>query len=171
MKNYVKPTCEMVRYKPIDGYENYFVTETGLVWSAKRMIFLRPELGRDKRLRVTLSKNGKSKHKFVHILVAEAFVPKPRSMEPLDAHHIDSNPINNCASNLSWVTRAEHQIIHGKRPIMCLENGKTYVSQGEAARELNLHVGNINACLHGGQKQTHGYHSYDEYLAVINGGN
>ena len=45
-------------------------------------------------------------HQFsVHRLVAQAFIPNPENKPQVD--HIDSNPLNNAASNLQWVTQEE----------------------------------------------------------------
>ena len=44
--------------------------------------------------------------KYVHQLVAQAFVPNPRALT--EVNHIDGDKTNNCASNLEWVTRQEN---------------------------------------------------------------
>lgn len=46
--------------------------------------------------------NHKQKNKSVHRLVAEAFLPNPNNF-PI-VHHIDGNRLNNCVSNLMWVS-------------------------------------------------------------------
>jgi len=43
----------------------------------------------------------------VHKLVAEAFLP-PRPTPDHEIRHVDGNPLNNTASNLSWGTRQEN---------------------------------------------------------------
>lgn len=45
----------------------------------------------------------KNMPKYVHRLVAEAFIPNPKNLEQVD--HIDGNKQRNCKSNLRWVSR------------------------------------------------------------------
>ena len=51
-------------------------------------------------LRVSLTKDGKTRKIFVHRLVAIAFIPNPHNL-PI-VNHIDENPQNNNATNLEW---------------------------------------------------------------------
>lgn len=50
---------------------------------------------------------GKQYYKLVHRLVAEAFIPNPNGL-PI-VNHKDGNKVNNCASNLEWVTESENR--------------------------------------------------------------
>lgn len=50
--------------------------------------------------------NYKSKSKFIHRLIAEAFIPNPGNLPCI--HHIDHNKLNNSISNLMWVTYSEN---------------------------------------------------------------
>ena len=77
--------------------------------------YIKPDIDYIRRtgyLRVDLSNNGKSKHFFVHRLVAEAFIDNPED-KPI-VHHRDTNRRNNKASNLQWMTEAEHAAAHLK---------------------------------------------------------
>ena len=55
------------------------------------------------------------KNRYVHKLVAEAFLPKPvgRENENLEIDHIDRNASNNNVENLRWVSRSENLLNRG----------------------------------------------------------
>lgn len=67
-----------------------------------------------------LSLKSKSIHKtvYVHTLVAKAFIPNPLNKK--EVNHIDGNKLNNCVTNLEWVTPKEntqHAIKTGLRTL------------------------------------------------------
>ncbi len=55
---------------------------------------------------VRLSKNNKDYSKFIHRLVALAFIPNPDNKPVID--HIDNNPLNYSIDNLRWATISEN---------------------------------------------------------------
>ena|ERR1700722_16286860 len=63
-------------------------------------------------IRISHGKHQSGKHYLVHMLVMRTFVgPKP---EGLQINHIDGNKMNNCVSNLEYVTAREN-IAHAIR--------------------------------------------------------
>ncbi len=128
---------------------------------------------------VDLYIDGKRRHRYLAILVAEAFIPNPHNY-PI-VRHYDGNPYNNHVSNLRWGTHADNMqdaIRHGtfhyftdeehemsmqvlRTPVRAI-NIKTgviqdFASQADAARALNVHQPNIRHVLSGYYKQTGGY--------------
>ena len=99
------------QWKTIKGYDGYEVSNKGRVrklnWNKTgqaRLLALNPN-PHTKYLQVGLYNPSKQKcdTKYVHRLVAEAFVPNPDNMEFVD--HIDGNRQRNCRSNLRWCSR------------------------------------------------------------------
>ena len=92
----------------IKDFPNYLISNTGLVYSIKKEIFLKPHNHKDGYLRVGLSKNGKRHHKYIHRLVGETYL-KPDETRP-EIDHIDRNPRNNHISNLRWANKSENAL-------------------------------------------------------------
>ncbi len=57
---------------------------------------------------VVLNKDGKSNHKLVHRLLAEAFIPNPNNLETIN--HKDGNGYNNSLENLEWLSGKENTL-------------------------------------------------------------
>jgi len=90
------------KIKRIGKYSNQF----GYTWESDRL--LKPSPKDNQYLIVNLSKNGKIKQKYVHRLVAEAFIPNPENKPTIN--HKDGDRSNNHVSNLEWATYAENNI-------------------------------------------------------------
>lgn len=60
-------------------------------------------LTKQKYRQVVLWENGKSKHKYVHRLVAETFIPNPENLPEIN--HINHIRDDNRSSNLEWCTK------------------------------------------------------------------
>ena len=109
-------------WKDVVGFEGlYKVSDKGRVYSVERMSsqcrryggrMLKPKYGGKGYPQVSLHKNGISKTKSVHQLVAEAFIPNPKGF--LEVNHKDENKSNNELSNLEWCTR-EYNVNYGTR--------------------------------------------------------
>ena len=98
--------------KDIKNYEGlYAVTSCGKVWSYTHKRFLNPQCN-GHYYQVNLSKDGKTRHHFIHRLVAEAYLLNPNSLPQVN--HIDENKANNAVTNLEWCTVKENAN-HGTR--------------------------------------------------------
>ena len=98
----------MSRLKKIEGYDGYFISDEGEVFSSKykEMRLLKHRINRNGRPYVNLSKNGKQKSFEIHRLVAKYFLSNYDSS--LEVNHIDGVKTNNCVNNLEMVTRKEN---------------------------------------------------------------
>lgn len=94
-------------WKSIEGYESlYEINQKGEVRNYKNKRLLKPYLNEKGYQTVTLSKEGKTKKKKVHRLVALTFLNNP-DMLP-DVNHKDYDRKNNHVSNLEWMGRKEN---------------------------------------------------------------
>ena len=176
-------------WKDIVGYEGlYQVSNLGRVKSLKRKVYA----GRN-RMRwqyerilsnnktngngyivVSLNKESKSKNKYVHRLVAEAFLENPNNYKYIN--HKDQNTFNNNANNLEFCTaqynstyrdahikrglKHRNNLVNSKKVYQLDENEniiKEFPSMAEASRELGTNHTSIYACLNGKQKHAFGY--------------
>lgn len=94
-----------MNYKKIEGYENYMVSDTGLVLNIKRNKHLVNCIS-DRYRVVLLYKNNTRKMYYVHRLVAEAFCENPKGQKCVN--HKDLNKENNHYTNLEWVSHKEN---------------------------------------------------------------
>ena len=96
----------------IEGFENYIIFEDGIImnfWTGKEM---KTTLNQSGYLHLTLNKNGKRHHFYLHRLLAQTFIPNPDNLPEVD--HIDRDESNNNLENLHWVTKLENCQNKGK---------------------------------------------------------
>ena len=103
-------------FEDLKGYEDsYQISDSGRIFTKRRPIEnqiyygneLVPQLTSDGYLKVTLSKNCKSKKYYLHRLVAIQFLDNLDNLPQVN--HIDGNKLNNSITNLEWCTKQENQ--------------------------------------------------------------
>lgn len=145
----------MTRIRPIPGLKPYYVTETGDVYSIKK---LRTFVNKKNGYAYCIGRR-------VHRLVALAFLDSPENKS--EVNHKNGIKNDNTVENLEWVTRSENQthavkkLNKGKvKKVVQLHNNKIvgkYYSAREASRVTGIHNSLISKCCNGKMLTTHGY--------------
>ena len=92
----------------INGFDDYFITKCGRVFSKKLggLVELKLREDKDGYLEVGLYKNRKRYFRRVHRLVGINYIPNPNRYPQIN--HIDGNVKNNNVENLEWTTCLEN---------------------------------------------------------------
>lgn len=90
--------------------KQYWISSNGKIYNTETGQILGSEPDDDKYIRVNLRKKNSDVTCYVHRLVAYCFCPN--SHYKCEVHHINGKKSDNCASNLIWVTVAEHDECH-----------------------------------------------------------
>lgn len=125
--------------KTIKGYEGiYSVTQDGRIWSHPRSwvrtngspshtkgSWLKNSLAKNGYKVVSLYKDFKPDKRYVHRLVAEAFLPR------LEVNHKNGIKTDNRLENLEWMTTSQN-VLHAKQVL------KVYAPKGEKSPQAKL---------------------------------
>jgi len=168
------------KWKKIKGFDNYSISNDGMVRNDKRGVIKSRLIGTDGYCIAHLYKNGKKKNVRISRLVAEAFIPNAKCKP--DVNHKDGNKMNNTVSNLEWVTKSENMIhayqtglnkphpsygMLGKKnpnggskgkPVRIVETGEIFDSIIKCANKINGKQRGICDALSGRIKTHRGYH-------------
>ena len=174
-------------WKDIEGYEGlYQVSNTGQVKSLNYkgrgvVKLLKQAINYNGYKRVSLYKDGKQKHYFVHRLVAMTFIPNPDDLPIIN--HKDENKTNNNVNNLEWCThkynnnygtvkerlsestkgRYKGKNSPNAKPILMYDIEGNFIRRFDCIHDTNEYFGkeyaykNVSACLTGRRKTVFGY--------------
>lgn len=171
------------RLLPDVDHPDYWVSTKERVWSnvSNRFIYGGSN-GKMGYIDVSLKTPNGRKHKYMHQMMGQAFIPNPKNL-PL-IRHKDDNPSNNHLDNLEWGTYQDNTqdcIDHGRfryfteedresamkkrrDPVVAvnLSNGseQEFESQCEAGRRLGVSQSSISEVIRGERRSVNGYYFY-----------
>lgn len=152
-------------WKDILGYEGlYQISNLGRICSVKRIVKgrelserqlsdrIRTPFTSGRYSRIGLFKNKKLCLFTVHRLVAIAFIPNPENKP--EVNHKDKNKMNNCVSNLEWVTRQENMAHKNLKLNNTIDNSSKTAIELEMGKYNSLHkiIEHLEACYSGQSK-------------------
>lgn len=111
--NFTTEEIESEEWRDLPGYKHYYqISDLGRIKRIKaargtRVGFILKSAIHREYLSVGLSKDGRSRTYYVHILVALTFLGPPP--EGCEAHHKDRNRFNPRLRNLEYLTKEEHR--------------------------------------------------------------
>lgn len=151
------------RWKAIEGFSNYEVSDRGRVRNKDTNYILRPGLAGNGYYTVALYKDKKATTQYVHALVSDAFIS--RREKSMTVNHKDGDKTNNNLSNLEVVTYSDnlqHAYKNGlnkhPKPVRIVETGEVFKSHTDCAKAIDGCAGDITYCLSGKLKSHKGLH-------------
>jgi DNA-binding transcriptional regulator YiaG len=123
--------------KPITEFPQYLIDNSGNVFSMKRKKLLKKQISGNGYPIIYLYDGEKPNRRYIHRLVAEAFIPNPENKATVN--HKDGNKQNNHWTNLEWNSYSENNKhaydIGTKKPVKHTDETKNAISSKK--RHLN----------------------------------
>lgn len=135
----------MEEWKPIVGYEDYQISNEGMVKSlgndkSRKEKILKLRKNNKSYLYVCLYQDGKATCKQVHRLVAEAFLENPQNLP--EVNHKDEDKTNNSVENLEWCNRSYNNN-YGTRTQKCAERLLNRQDQSKRVDQIDMVTGEV----------------------------
>ncbi len=166
-------TLNLVFLKPIPGYDKYYASEDGRIFSSQRGdkiqmkgnfvggYFSVPVIKQKGKKRITDARK-------IHRLVAFAWIPNPLNLPMVN--HKDGNKINNKVSNLEWSTASDNTkhahatgliVQTSKRPVCQFDLKHNFIREHEsvtaAAAFIGVSIGQICGVCSGKKRSCKGF--------------
>ena len=84
----------------------YIVKQNGTIFSTVTDNEISQRINEDGYMCVTVGKKGSRRRMRVHQMIALAFIPKLDAT--FEVNHKDSDRVNNCATNLEWISHSDN---------------------------------------------------------------
>lgn len=169
----------METWSTIKGFDNHKVSTTGRVMNIKTGKILSPFTTKNGYQTIALSECGKSHKKYVHRIVAEAFIPNEYSK--LQVNHLNGNKRDNRVENLEWCTSSENHLHRSRvlgikrssehmytmcnlakvthyRPVVCVETNVVFDCVVDAAKSVSRKPCSLVDVLKGRHETCAGFH-------------
>lgn len=172
----------------IRGVPGYMISDHGRVWSEKSQQFIKPKpMDCQGHLGVCLRVDGRAVYKYIHRLMADAFIPNPNHY-PI-VRHLNDDRDDISLDNLAWGTQKDNVndcFMNGHAHIITLSEREMglakirkpiwatnrytgertlFASQAEASRYLGIQQSNIWKVLNGDRG-----HAGDYWFEYAKGG-
>lgn len=145
----------------VKGFENYAVSNYGRICNIDNNHYLKPGTNKNGYLRVYLTKDGKTYQKYVHRLVAEAYLEDYRP--GMRVIHYNSDHKDNTAYNLRLRSGKTERSLYEEThktwgsSVRINETGQVFMSVRHCARFIGGDFSSIYACLRGARNRHLGY--------------
>lgn len=122
-------------------YPNYRIYSNGQIFTEKNEIYLKPINNGNGYYFVNLWISGVQHSRYIHRLVAEAFIPNTENFKYVD--HINRDKSNNSFENLRWTTASNNTTNYAGKPRYSVPRPCVHLSLEEKQKIIALKVGGL----------------------------
>lgn len=148
----------MELWKPIPSSPQFAVSSEGHIYDRRDKVFVKPRVSPHGYVTVAVrGSNGRDVRKYVHTIVAEAFLGASYGRR---ISHVDGDLQNNRAVNLRWVlsSQLDNPTNSRKRAVKIVETGQVFDSIKECADAIAGAPNRVSNVLVGKRGTYKGYH-------------